>query len=141
MDNQPPRRNWWSRNWKWVVPVLGVAAILLVVGSITLFVTLLFGTMKSSGAYKQALVAVRADPAVAQALGTPVNAGFIVTGSVNVSGSSGDADLSIPVSGPQGKGTVHAKATKSMGEWQFTELVVEIAATGERIDLLAGTTP
>ena len=141
MDYQPPRPNWWSRNWKWFVPVLCVAAVLLFVGGIALFVTLLFGTMKSSGAYKQALVAVRADPAVAQALGTPIDAGFFVSGSVNVSGSSGDADLSIPVSGPEGKGTVHAKATKSMGEWQFTELVVEITATGERIDLLTGTSP
>ena len=120
---------------------LGGAGILLAVGGIALFVTLLFGAMKSSGAYKQALVAARADPAVAQALGTPVNAGFIVSGSVDVSGTSGDADLSIPVSGPKGKGTVYAKATRSMGEWQFTELVVEIATTGERIDLLAGATP
>ena len=140
MDNQP-RPNWWSRNWKWFVPVLCVAGILLVVGSIALFVTLLFGTMKSSGAYKQALVAVRADPTVTQALGAPINGGFIVSGGVSVRGSSGVADLSIPVSGPKGKGTVYAKATKSMGGWQFTELVVEIKRTGERIDLLAGTKP
>ena len=140
MDNQP-RPNWWSRNWKWFVPVLCVAGILLVVGSIALFVTLLFGTMKSSGAYKQALIAARADPAVAQALGAAIDAGFIVSGSVNVSGSSGDADLSIPLSGPKGKGTLHVRATKSMGEWQFTELVLEVTQTGERIDLLAGVTP
>ena len=141
MDDQRPRPNWWSRNWKWFVPVLGVIVILLAVGSIALFVTLLFSTMKSSGAYKQALVAARADPAVEQALGAPIDAGFIVSGSVSVSGSSGDADLSIPVSGPKGKGTLHVRATRSMGEWQFTELVLEVAQTGERIDLLAGATP
>ena len=115
--------------------------MLLFVGGIELFVTLLFGTMKTSGAYKDALTKARADSAVVQALGSPIKEGFFVSGSVNVSGSSGDADLSIPISGPNGKATVYVKATKSMGEWQFQELAVQVKQTGERIDLLAGSVP
>ena len=30
MDNQPPRPNWWSRNWKWLVPVLCLAGVVMV---------------------------------------------------------------------------------------------------------------
>jgi hypothetical protein len=144
MHQQPQLPNWWTRNWKWFVPVVCVAGVVLIAGAVAfvyLIVSLAFGAMKSSGAYQQALVQTRADSAVVQALGSPIKAGFFVSGSVNVSGSSGDADLSIPISGPNGKATVYAKATKSMGEWQFSELVVEIKQTGERIDLLAGSTP
>jgi hypothetical protein len=57
-------------------------------------------------------------------------------GSISVSGSSGQADLAIPISGPIGKGTIYAVASKAAGQWTFSKLVVEIKATKERIDLI-----
>jgi hypothetical protein len=52
-----------------------------------------------------------------------------------VNGGSGDADLTIPISGPKGKGTIYAVATKSAGEWTYSKLVVKIDRTGDAIDL------
>ena len=60
-------------------------------------------------------------------------------GNINVNGSSGHADLAIPVSGPEGSGTIYDVASKSAaaGQWTILRLVVDVKATNERIDLLA----
>jgi hypothetical protein len=92
--------------------------------------------MKSSDAYKSALARAKADPRVVNALGSPITDGFFVSGNTNVSGSSGSADMTIPISGPKGKGTIYFVASKFMGKWTFSKMVVEIAQTGQRIDLV-----
>lgn len=91
--------------------------------------------MKSSDAYKEALARAKAEPAVIEALGTPIREGFFLTGNVQLSGSRGDADLAIPISGPNGKATVYVVAKKSMGQWTFRHLIIEIQNTGKRIDI------
>jgi Cytochrome oxidase complex assembly protein 1 len=58
-----------------------------------------------------------------------------LSGNTSVNGGSGNADLSIPISGPRGKGTIYAVATKSAGEWTYSKLVVKIESTGATIDL------
>ena len=47
-----------------------------------------------------------------------------------------EANLSIPISGPKGKGTIYVAANKSLGRWNYSGLIVEIAKTHQRIDLL-----
>ena len=104
MDLQTPRPNWWSRNWKWVVPVIVVAGILLAavpVAAIYFFAQFFLHSMKSSGGYPEALAAARANPAVVQALGTPIKDGWFPSGNIESSGSTGESDLAIPVSGPE----------------------------------------
>jgi hypothetical protein len=72
---------------------------------------------------------------VVAALGSPIDEGWYLSGTTNVNGASGDADLSIPISGPKGKGTIYAVATKSAGEWTYSKLMVKIESTGATIDL------
>ena len=141
MDENPPpippidRSNWLSRNWKWALP--GGCLIVLFVG--VAFVAAAFflalGIMKQSDAYKIAVDRAQQNEAVIDALGSPVSAGTFVSGSSHVEGPSGDAKLSIPLSGPKGKGTLYVEATKSVGVWQFGTLVVKIEKTGEQINL------
>jgi hypothetical protein len=133
-DEKP--RTWWQRNWKWFVPVGCLGALGLFAAFLALIGTLVFGMIKSSAVYKDALAAARSNPAVVRALGTPIEAGIFVMGSINISGASGNADLAIPIFGPNGKGTIYAGATRSQGKWTFSSLVVEIKATKEKIDLL-----
>jgi hypothetical protein len=116
-----------------------VTAVPLV--GIYLFATFFLHTMKSSGGYPEALAAVRSDPAAVRALGTPIKDGWFPSGNVQSSGTTGESDLAISVSGPKAKGTLYVRATKSMGDWRFTMLVLQVKGTGERIDLLAGTSP
>ncbi|OGP55053.1 MAG: hypothetical protein A2Y65_04180 [Deltaproteobacteria bacterium RBG_13_52_11] len=127
---------WWQRNWKWFVPVAGLAFLALFAAFIMLIITIVFGMIKSSDVYKDALATARTHPAVVKALGSPIKEGIFVMGSISVSGSSGQADLAIPISGPNGKGTIYAVASKHAGQWTFSKLVVEIKATKEIIDLI-----
>jgi hypothetical protein len=92
--------------------------------------------MKSTDVYKEALARAKADSAVIDALGSPITEGFLVSGNTNVNGASGEANLSVPISGPNGKGTIYVAANKSLGRWNYSGLVVEIAKTHQRIDLL-----
>lgn len=110
--------------------------LLLVAGFVVVIASIVFGALKSSDAYKTALARAKSDPRVVEALGSPIKDGFVVSGQANVSGSSGHADLTIPISGPKGKGTIYFVASKFAGEWTFSKLVVEVAKTGERIDLV-----
>lgn len=127
---------WWSRNWKWFVPT-GCCLTPLVLGGAcaAFFVFVIFGALKQSDAYQMALTRAKADQRVVAALGAPVSDGLFLSGTTNVNGSSGNADLTIPISGPKGKGTIYAVATKSAGEWTYSKLVVRIDSTGETIDL------
>ena len=97
--------------------------------------------MKSTDVYKDALAKATANPAVIEVLGSPIKEGFLVSGNTNVNGASGEANLSIPISGPNGKGTIYVAANKSLGRWTYSGLVVEIAETHQRINLLQSPVP
>lgn len=94
--------------------------------------------MKSSDVYKMALHRARMDPRVRHALGSHIRDGMFVSGKTNVNGGSGDADLSIPISGSKGKGTIYVVASKSAGQWQYSTMVVK-TESGETIDLTKET--
>jgi hypothetical protein len=136
MEQPPVRKSWWSRNWKWFVPVGCLGIVAVVVAVVALFVSLIFGAMKSSDVYKQALEKATANRAVISELGEPIEGGWLVSGTINVSGSAGDADLAIPVSGPKKSGTIYAVARKSAGEWTFSRLEVEVEGGTSRINLM-----
>jgi Cytochrome oxidase complex assembly protein 1 len=102
---------------------------------------IVFSAVKSTDPYKDALARAKMHPAVIEALGSPIKEGFFVSGNTNVNGASGESNLSIPISGPKGKGTIYVKAAKSLGRWSYSGLVVKIQATRNRIDLLKGPAP
>jgi hypothetical protein len=128
--------NWWKRNWKWFVPLGCFTMILLFLAFIGAILVIVFGAMKSTDVYKEALARAKANPAVIEALGSPITEGFLVSGNTNVNGASGESNLAIPISGPRGKGTIYVSANKSLGQWNYSGLVVEVEQTHERIDLL-----
>ncbi len=134
---QPQQKSWWGRNWIWVVPVGCLTPLLLCGGCLGLFVFGIFGALKSSEVYQQAVAKAQASEEVQSAIGEPIVAGTFVSGSIEVSGASGNADLAIPISGPKGSATVYAVAKKSAGRWSYTTLEVEVKGAAGRIDLLA----
>ena len=111
---------------------------LVFVGSILVIV---FSAMKSTDVYKEALARAKTDPAVIEALGSPIKEGFLLSGNTNVNGASGESNLAIPISGPKGNGTIYVSANKSLGRWNYSGLVVEVGQTHERIDLLQKAAP
>lgn len=137
-DTAPPAKptSWWQRNWKWFIPVGCLGLLVLFTVFVVVIVSVVFGIMKSSEVYQVAVDAARSNPAVEMALGTPIEERLLVMGNINVSGSSGEADLAIPIAGPESEGTIYAVAEKSAGKWAYSILEVEVKTTGERIDLL-----
>ncbi len=133
----PPRPTWWNRNWMWFLPSLGLGLIAFVGGAVALFLMVIFGLLKSSDVYRQAVAQAQADPEVVRALGAPVIPGLWVSGDIKIKGSSGKAELAIPIHGPKDGATVFVVASKSDGQWEFDDLVVEVKATHRRIGLLA----
>ena len=124
--------------WKWILAVLGGGCLCLSVLAVTFagFVILVvFGALKQSDVYQTAVARAKTDARVLTALGPPVKEGWYLSGSTKVNGGSGGADLTIPISGSKGKGTIYAVATKSAGEWTFSKLSVKINSSGETIDL------
>jgi hypothetical protein len=133
---QPVKTSWWSRNWKWFVPA-GCLSMILIAG---IFIALIFsavsGMMKSSDAYKEGMNRARASAEVTEALGSPIKEGFFTSGSVNTTGPSGHAELSIPVSGPKGSGKILVVGEKSGGDWAYSKIEFVMDKSGEKIDLL-----
>jgi Cytochrome oxidase complex assembly protein 1 len=112
-------------------------ASLFILG-ILAFVTV---TMRSSEAYQQALTAAQRDPAVVAALGAPVEAGWFTKGRLEVSGATGHASLTIPVTGPRGSGQIDVVADKAAGKWTFRTLSVQVSGGATPLDLLPPAAP
>jgi hypothetical protein len=112
--------------------LLMVVVVAGFVGGIFFFI---MSSFKSSPVYQQAMDAVRSDRSVAAALGTPIDSGWLITGSISEQGLSGDADLIIPISGPRRGGTLYASARKGNGIWQFYTLAVKVDGDNEVIQL------
>jgi len=142
VESNGSKQGWWSRNWKWFVPVVCLGALVLCIGCIVLLVVVIRGAsseiIKSTDVCQIAMTQLQANAQAVEALGTPVEIGAGVGGSYEVTGPSGSADLSIPVSGPKGSGTLYVVASKSAGIWRFDVLELAVEGVAERIDLLAG---
>jgi len=121
-----PQQGWWSRNWKWFVPLGCVGIILIGLAGIAGIVAIVFGAMKSSDVYREALQRAQNHPEVQAALGTPIEAGWWMSGQIDIKNDTGNANISIPVSGPKGKGTIHAVASKEGGRWRYSKLDVQV---------------
>lgn len=133
-DYNQPRTSWWSRNWKWVVPAGCLTLILLTAAFIGTILAIVMAAMHSSDAYQTTVRIAGSDSRVQQALGTPVEGGFFVSGNVNVQNSSGTADVEVPLKGPKGKATVHVVGEKSGGTWKYSTMEFS-GPGGERFDL------
>jgi hypothetical protein len=87
------------------------------------------------------LARAKAEPGSNPSSRFPIKDAFLVSGNTNVNGASGESNLAIPISGPKGKGTIYVSANKSLGQWNYSGLVVEVRQTHERIDLLQKSAP
>lgn len=111
-----------------IIVVLGVACV-------AVLVLVVFGAIKHSDVYKGALNRVSSDPRVIAALGQPVEAGWYVTGNVNISNGKGNANITFPISGPKGKARVEVVASNDGSRWEYSTLTVT-PANGPPIDVL-----
>jgi hypothetical protein len=136
----PAYRNWWQRNWKWCVPVLAALLLAFFIACVIGFVAFVFGILRSTPPYPEAVARAQADPAVIAALGEPIDTGWFVQGKTSTSGASGESELAIPLMGSHHEGTLYVVAEKRAGEWRYETLAVNVDG-GERIVLVAEMSP
>jgi Cytochrome oxidase complex assembly protein 1 len=134
---EPMKKSWLDRNPLWKIP-LGCLTLFVLLAVLGIFLlTVITSSFRHSDVYKQAIVQATANPQVREQIGEPVQPDWLVSGELNVSGGSGKANLVIPISGPRGRGSIHAVAQKSGGVWRFTYLQVDFANQSPSIDLLS----
>ncbi|WP_163998129.1 cytochrome c oxidase assembly factor Coa1 family protein [Pyxidicoccus caerfyrddinensis] len=141
MDTVPegslvPQRGWWSRNWKWMVPVgcLGIVASCGCLGAVLAYAG--FSSLSKMGAYTEAVALATGDAEVQRALGAPIDPGLPRQSSVSSNNGRTEARFSIPLDGPKADGTLQVDAEQSEGgaEWHYRKLAVEVE-DGRVIDL------
>ena len=120
-----------------IIGCLSSIVILICCGGISAGVAFgILSGIKNSDAYQLALSTVQNNPQAQAVLGTPIEDGFFFTGSIETSGASGSASFAMPVSGPDGSGSVQVSAVRSAGTWELTFLTLTVEGSGERLDLL-----
>lgn len=135
-DPSHAETSWFQRNWTWVLS-LGCLGIFAVSALIVLAIAFaLFGSIRLTTPYKEAVAMSQDSDALILEMGEPIEPGWFVTGSVNTSGPTGEAHLSIPIRGSRKRGTLYVVAEKRAGRWEFQRVEVEIKGREERIDLL-----
>ena len=96
------------------------------VGFVVLFVAivlLVFALLKRSEPAKLALQRASAHPAAIDRMGTPLEVGWVVTGSLRNAGwDGGTVRLSLPVRGPKGRGTITVRGVRVDGRWTYSVL-------------------
>jgi hypothetical protein len=100
-------------------------------------VFMLFTAFSHSEVVRGTFQRAESNPILIERLGTPMKEGWLVTGSINVTPANGDADLTMPISGPKGSATVYVTARKSLGVWKYTAMQAAVAGDSQRIDLLS----
>ena len=131
-----PGQDYVPNNW-WTIPGGCLLLLVLFVAASVGALVLVQFSLTRSGAYRSAIERTRTNPAAIAQLGTPNHAGWFTSGNVKVHGNTGDAQLIIPVSGPQNHGTIFAIAHKENAPWQFSSLQLAVPGRKDRIDLLA----
>ena len=129
------RKSWLGRNWKWL---LLATFLLMVCFGLGIF-ALIMSWMRSSDVALEAVAIMRQTPQSRRSSAAGSKRAGSTSGSINVgTGGSGDANLTVPISGPKGSGTIYVTARRIAGVWNYSEMIAGIESTGEKIDLLAG---
>jgi len=75
-------------------------------------------------AYEQSLNSISTNAEVIELIGSPIEPGFFVMGSIETTGASGKASLQYSIIGPEGEAEAYILASKKNGEWLLHEVVV-----------------
>ncbi|WP_452220048.1 cytochrome c oxidase assembly factor Coa1 family protein [Lacinutrix salivirga] len=137
MEEHVQNKNWFGRNWKWVVPVGGCLTI-IIVGIFVLGAAVFTGinAFKNATPYEHAVTQAKLNPLVQEKLGDSIDTYGMFSGNLNYTNGKSVADISIPIEGETGKGTLYVVGEKIDDQWDYDALYVIIKDTEEKIDLL-----
>lgn len=130
----PPeqKKGWWGRNWKWFVPVGCLLPSLVVVGCIALGIYGLSMMKEYIEVFEEAVVLVGESEEIREALGDPIEP----AGQFKIESSGGMQVITVPMSGPKGRGELVLSCKKVDGKWKLISLVMTVEDTDEKIRLM-----
>lgn len=131
----PMKKSWIERHPLWKIPLGCLTLLVLLAAFGTIMIAIITGSFRTSDVYKQAMLQAAGNPQVRAEIGEPIQAGWFVSGQLRVSGTTGNANMSIPISGNRGQGLIRLVARKNQ-VWRFSCLQVDVAGPSHSIDLL-----
>ena len=99
LQPQPLRRSWIEQHPNWKIPLGCLTLFLLIAVFVLCLMAVITSAFRSSDVYKQAVAKAGENQQVRNLIGEPVKPAWLISGQLNVSGSTGNANLSIPISG------------------------------------------
>lgn len=119
--------------------VLGLVSLLAIAAFLVSLLTFIEHEIKSSEVYERSVAEARASWEVIGSLGQPINVGWFSSGEITqASNGTGRARLTIPLSGPKGKGKLKVEAARLAGRWRFSVLQFIPPGQAPTVDLLRG---
>ncbi|SIS68694.1 cytochrome c oxidase assembly factor Coa1 family protein [Neptunomonas antarctica] len=111
-------------------------------GLILLFVVFpllftLLGSMLKGEVFDQSMVTISQNTEVIEVVGEPIEAGYFVMGSIQTSGTRGEASLQYSISGPKREADVYVQAYKEMEAWSLYNVIVHIPETDKKIQVVS----
>lgn len=131
----PGEKDWLDRHPRrrmWLGGIILIGCMVVFVGGVLSLVEYSFHHHTVT---LQAVERVENNPQVVLAIGQPMQVGWVIKGNIHMKNSNGYADLRIPISGADGKGTIVLYAKETLGIWTFTILRVDLADS-TTIDLM-----
>jgi len=120
-----------ARDRKWLL-----TGIALFAGFFASFFLVMQWSFLHSEAYRLGLEAINRDPAVVEALGAPVEPGWISSGEISNGLDNGCAALQLGLHGTRAKGDAGIHAYKDQGQWQLYHVWVEVDGRPDHIEVL-----
>lgn len=132
-------KSWFAKNWGWVLGGGCLTIIIIAAIAIGGLIYKVSNSIKESEPYSNAFSLAEENTSVIKYLGEPLETDGIGNTSYKYSNGDTSASLTIPISGPKGKGKIFVNGNKIDDEWQYDELYVLIKNTETKIDLLDTT--
>jgi len=124
------QKSWFRRNWLWVVPAGGCLTIILLfifgVGAAIFGFNQLF---TESAPYTYALEQASNDSKVIELLGNDIESDGIMQGTISFKNNNGHANITIPIKGSKGLGSITIIGEKENGTWTYSTFFVTIKKT------------
>jgi hypothetical protein len=135
MNDQPQKpRGWWSRNWKWFIPVVFVVMVFICCGGPLGFLYFGFKQLLNSEPYKITMQKIADSEELKQELGEPIESVLNPPPSVRVENANGrgEADARWTIKGPKGQAKAHITARLNNDKWEIGQIEVNLS-NGKKI--------
>ncbi|MEP5338932.1 MAG: cytochrome c oxidase assembly factor Coa1 family protein [Algibacter sp.] len=132
------QKSWFGRNWPWVLPVGGcLTLIILFVIGIGAAVFGITKAVSGSEPYEYAYEKAIQNEYVIEALGTPIEKGFVGSNSsYSLNNGESRVSLTIPINGSLNDAFIYVEGIKENDEWVYTKLYVDIKNDDNDVNLL-----